>query len=107
MSISRPVPAWRPANRGVAYQSVRQFVVMLASIAYPVCSGPSPSAVPFGPKAAALTGLRIRTASGVGEAELAFADGLGVGLGDVRGDGFERVLAAVAAPPRAAAGLLA
>ena len=83
MSSSRPVPA-ALLRSAAAYQSLTQGVAGSPLSARAAVCGLSPSAVPDGPNAATLAGVRVRTATGVGEgvgdregwAEVTWADGV-------------------------------
>ena len=66
-SSSSPVPAFRLPNAAVAYQSVRQGVAGLPDSASDASCGLSPSAVPPGPNAVALTGITALTRTAVGD----------------------------------------
>src|SRR5580700_9337614 len=74
MSTSRPVPACRCPKSEVVYQSLYQGVARWPEIASEARCGSSPSAVPAGPKAVTLAGVRAwTTATGL-------AEGVAVGL---------------------------
>src|SRR5215475_719369 len=62
MSIRRPVPACKPPNCAVRYQSVLQAVAVLASIVMDAVWGSSPEPAPVGPNAETLTGVRTLAA---------------------------------------------
>src|SRR5579862_1421407 len=82
-SSSRPVPPF-PLRSEVAYHWLVQGVAGSPLSARAAICGLSPSAVPAGPNAVTLAGVRVRTATGVGEsvgdregwAEVTWADGV-------------------------------
>jgi hypothetical protein len=81
-STSSPVPDSRLPKCAVVYQSVVQGADGSPDSAAEAFCGLSPSEVPSGPNAAALTGVTWRTGGGAGEwLGLGAADALGLGLG--------------------------
>src|SRR5271165_1148958 len=75
MSRSKPVPVFRSPKFGVAYQSVSQPAAGSARTRAAFC-GLSPSAVPLGPNATAVTGAIVRGRGGTGVRVVAAAVGV-------------------------------
>src|SRR5215831_13571019 len=90
-SSSRPVPDWRLPNRAVGYQEVCQGVAGSPDSASEALDELSPSEVPLGPNAAALTGFSLVSGIAVGAGpglaglEADAEPGLGCGLWDAAG----------------------
>src|SRR5271154_3080421 len=84
-SSSSPVPAFRLPNVAVAYQSVRQGVAGLPDSASWASWGLSPSEVPPGPSAVALTGVTVATGTVVAEGRTAGVVAAAVTLGAAGG----------------------